>query len=170
MATERSDQIYSAYLATAEKFDYFVVAVALGLVGYVGADLEITRIGLSSAGLEAISAGLLLLGAFAGFRRLEANISLLKIMHKRLYSEESAGAIADASRKGEQLLNTSTGEVLSTEAAAEKYVWHRTGVEVTSELLDSLATSSSRWYTARNFFILAGLTVLILSKVLPAYL
>jgi hypothetical protein len=170
MPTDRSDQVYFRYLATAEKFDYFVLGIAVALVGYLGADLEVSKLGLSTSGLEAIAAGLFLVASISGFMRLEANISLLKVMHRRLYSEESVGALADAASSGKRVLNTSTGVALNPMEAARKHLWHRAGVEVTEDMLDSIQASSSFWYSARNGALLLGLLLLLISKVLPAYL
>lgn len=170
MSTDRSDTVYGYWREASEKFDYFVTGLALALVGYLGADMNSVRIGVTPEGMQAIAAVLLLLSAGAGLKRLEVSVAIYKIMHMRLYSEESAGAIGAAAAGGGTLYNASTGAYVSPEHAAYQYHYHRAGVQVTKEQLDGLVASATRWYSVRNGFLMAGLVVLVSSRVLPAYI
>ena len=170
MTTKRSDQVYQHYLVASEKFDYFVLGVSIALVGYLAADLEPTALGLTSSGLQAFAAGAFLISSFSGFKRVESHVVLLKTMYSRLYSEESAGALAQVASSGRQAVNTSTGRSLTPNEALQQYYFHSVGAEVTSEWLETAVKRSGRWYMVRNLFLLGGLALLLASKLLPIYL
>jgi hypothetical protein len=169
MSTERSDQLYAHYLEAAQKFDYFVTGVSLALVGYLGQALHPANIGWNPATIELLSIVTLLGSAVSGLKRIETNVTLIGVSHRRLYEQEAAGSAASAALSGGAAINKSTGEVFSAAQLVYKARYYQVGAEVTKEKLDKLATESGRWYRVRNASLIVGLGLLILSRILPTF-
>ncbi|NOT09866.1 MAG: hypothetical protein HOP28_16860 [Gemmatimonadales bacterium] len=170
MSTDRSDRVYFSWLDSAAKFDYYVTGVALALVGFLGATFTIGRFGLNPSTLELGALGAFLAATIVGFKHLESQVSFLSAMHRRLYEEESAGAIASAASQGRTMLNTSTGRVYSTLQLVEQLYSHKVGTTAASERLDELVVILKRRYRNRNAFLLGGFCLLVLARILPAIL
>ena len=169
MSIERSDRIYLTYLEASQKFDYFVAGVGLALVGYLGARFEAVPIGWNPSTIELGAIAALLASAVAGLKRIETNVTLLGVMHKRLYEEEAAGALTGAAGGGGPGLNKATGEVLSLAELLYKAKYHEVGAEVIAETLRELARWSVFWYRARNTLLLLGLGLLVLGRIAIGY-
>jgi len=117
MSTDRSDKAYENWLEGAQKFDYFVTGVCLTLISYLAGTLKAGTIGLNSNSLLLLSIVSILGAAIAGLRQIEAHVTLLGLVHARLYREEKAGNLVSAAVEGRSLLNTQTGEVFGADRA-----------------------------------------------------
>ena len=169
MSTERSDQAYQSYIEALQKFDYFIVGVSIALVGYLGAALRPIGLGWNPATIELAAIASMLLSAVAGLKRIEANVSLLGASQKRLYEQEAAGALKSAALQGGPALNKGTGEFLSPGDLLAKAQYHEVGAEVVAKHVGRLERWSGRWYRARDLFLVLGLALLVLARLLAAY-
>lgn len=170
MGTERSDQIYQNWLESSMKFDYFVAGVAFALVGYVVGTLEVAEISVSAESLTALAAIVLLGSGVAGLKRIETVVTVLRVMHRLIYSQESQGALADVATSGRTALNKATGGILTPEEALKRAMFYRKREEISSGNLDKISARARQWYRARNWLLGGGLLILIAARVLPAYM
>lgn len=170
MTTERSDAVWDAWRDSSDKFDYFVTGLALALVGYLGADLEPVRLGLNSATVEVASVLSFLGAAITGLLRIETNVSVLGATQRRVYLEEMAGSMTDAALKPGTHLNTATGEVMTAATASLRAQAATQAAGKVGEKLETEADRSEHLYTARTWLLSGGLVLLIVSRILPAYL
>ena len=169
MPTERSDVVYGYWREASDKFDYFVAGVTGALVAYLGQNLKPVRIGANPSSLELLAMLLLLGATIMAFKRIETNIQLFKVMHRRLYAEESRGTLIEAALKGPGL-NASTGDVFTPAQMLSQASTHAVETKVIARVLDDLASETSRYYTWRNRLLLNGFAVLVFARVLPAYI
>lgn len=170
MATERSDKVYESYLEAAQKFDYFVVSVSLALVGYLGAQFQPTNLGWNASAIELATLASLLLSGIAGLKRIETMVTHLAFMHTRLHQEEAAGETTDAAISGRPVLNRSTGDILWPGQLLAKAQYYKMGAQTAAEWLEKVAERGGRWYRTRNFLLFLGLTLLIASRLVVAYI
>jgi len=170
MPTERSDQVYAYYLEASQKFDYFVAGVSLAIVGYLGSTIQPARISLNASSLELFSLVLILVSAYCGIKRIEAAVVFLGLMHRRLYTEEAAGTMVGASSRGTvDMINESTGEVLSAAEAMWRAAAYGKARKEVKERLTERAASSGRWYLWRNGLLFGGLAGVIAARIFGAY-
>lgn len=113
MATERSDKIHDSYQESSEKFDYFIVGASFALLGYLGAQYRSTALGWNPSTIELASLITFLLSALAGLKRVEVNVMLLELTHRKLYEGEMAGAMVSGAASSGPALNEATGKVMS---------------------------------------------------------
>jgi hypothetical protein len=170
MSTERSDRAYAAYVEALQKFDYFVVGVSLALVAYLGATLRAIPLGWNAPAIELAAIVSFLLSAIAGLKRVEAIVTLLGAMQKRLYEEEAAGALTKAAASGGPALNESTGQVMGAAALMFQAQYHRAGVGVITKHQESIGARSGFWYRSRDFFLVLGLALLVFARIIAAYI
>lgn len=169
MSLERSDKVYESWLQASQKFDYFVAGVCLALVGYLANAFNPAPVGANASTLELGGVLSILLAAFAAFRRIEAHIRMLRLMHQRLFRQEAAGALTSAAATGESLINKSTGDIFSAEHALELARSHSEIANNADELIEKRKGAVEFWYVARNWLLLFGLLALVAAKVLAAY-
>lgn len=168
MPTDRSDKAYEHWREASEKFDYFMTGLTGALVAYLGQALRPTRLGLNVPSLEVLAVATLVTSAVLGFKRIETNVTLLRGQAKRLYGEESRGALLEAAAKGAGL-NVSTGDVFTPRQLIERAEIHRKGVESLRVSLDEVAARSGTYYQWRNRTLLCGFALLAAARILPAY-
>ncbi len=169
MATERSDKAYGYWRDASEKFDYFVLGLTGALAAFIGQSYKPSRLGLNASAVELLALALIVLAAIFGFKRVEANVTLLREQTKRLYGEESRGSLLSAATTGSPALNTSTGDVLSSGQLLELAEVHQRGVAKLRQTIEQLNERSAFYYHWRNRALLAGFAVLVAGKLVSAY-
>ena len=169
MSLERSDKVYDSWLQASQKFDYFVAGVCLALVGYLANAFDPAPVGMNASTLELAGVLSILLAAFAAFRRIEAHIRMLRLMHQRLFRQEAAGALTSAAASGGTLINKSTGDIFSAEEALKLARNHSEIANIADEFIDKRKGAVEFWYAARNWLLMLGLLALVAAKVLGAY-
>lgn len=169
VGTERSDQAYFEWRRASDKFDYFMVGLAGALTAYVGQNLEVGRFALDANTFQLLSAISFLGTVVTGLQRIEGNVTHASFMHQRLYHEEAAGATMKALMAG-TTLNEATGDILTPGQAAQKRKNHQHAVSLLRGALDLASEDSTRLYNARNRLLWIGFILLMVGKVLPAYL
>lgn len=169
MATERSDKAYDAWREASEKFDYFITGVTGALVAFIAENLEPARLGLNEVTIEIASVLLLLGSVVIGFKRIETNVTIYRLTSQRLYSTEARGALLSAFQ-GTPLINQATGDVYSATGVAHEAQIHQAQVRVIEEKSDELAKLSASLYRWRNKLLISGFLLLVISRILPAYL
>jgi len=156
-------------LEASQKFDYFVTGVCLALISYLAGTLKPSPIGLNSNSLYLISLICLLAAAVFGLRQIEATVTLLATMHKRLYREESAGTLVGAAAEGRSLVNRQTGDVFGPKEALLEARAARNSIPFLEQSQDKWVASASRWYKWRNRLLLIGLSGIIISRTVAGY-
>ena len=169
MSTDRSDRAYGDWLDASQKFDYFVTGVCLTLISYLAGTLKAGTIGLNSNSLLLLSIVSILGAAIAGLRQIEAHVTLLSLVHERLYREEKAGNLVSAASEGRSLVNTKTGEVFGAEQAMLKARNARKSIPNIEQEQNKWGKLSLRWYKIRNRLLLVGLSGLIISRIIAGY-
>ena len=169
MPTERSDRLFDSYLEGSTRFDYFMVAVAVGLLGYLAPRYQAVAIGWNSPTVELASLIALLSSVICGLIRLEAALTVTRLNHQLLYQQEAQGSLTAAAQLGSTTINHSTGEILGPQQTLARANYHQVGVEIIREHLDGAIVSAGRWYRSRDVLLVAGLCLMIAARILSAY-
>ncbi|HEV7893349.1 MAG TPA: hypothetical protein VGP08_22220 [Pyrinomonadaceae bacterium] len=168
MATDRSDKVYDYWREASEKFDYFITGVTGALTAYIGQNIQPHKIGLHPESIGVLALIMLITSMIAGFKRIETNVSIFRIMQRRLYSEEARGSLLSASQ-GKPLINEATGQVLSPSQVLAQAQHHELQAETARSNLDALTAKSGRYYKWRNWLLILGFVLLIVARIAPAY-
>jgi hypothetical protein len=169
MSTDRSDRAYGYWLEAAQKFDYFVTGVCLALISYLAGTLKATPIGFNSSTLQLLSIISILMAALSGLKQIEATVTCLAAMHRRLYREETAGVLMGAATEGRPILNRKTGDVMTAEDAILRAHSSKEAVQSLTTSQDKWIASANRWYKWRNRLLLIGLSGVIISRTIAGY-
>lgn len=169
MSNERSDDAYRIWRDAAERFDYYVTGGAAAVTAYLGQGLRPVRIGPNAATLELAALALFASATVCGIKRIEHSINVFRLQHRRLHAEAAAGARVTASQYPASV-NVDTGEIATADQHAHAA---REFVKAAASIRPSLDRAISRatwYYTARNRTLLAGFLLLVVSRILPAYM
>jgi hypothetical protein len=168
MALERSDHIYDKWLEGIQKFDYFVLGVTLGLIGYLGANTPASALGWNVDTLQITSLAVLLLSAFCGLKRIASVVTLLSIMQRRLHHEESFAQHTDMAVKGGIHVNHSTGETLTPAAVHERTEKLSNLLEKITQDQDKWLAHTETWRACRDWLLIGGLSLIVFGRWLAA--
>jgi hypothetical protein len=126
------------------------------------------RLGVNQQSIEWLALAFLGISILFGFGRLESAVTLYKLQHASLYSEEGRAALTEAS-KNELAINALTGQMVNSRQAMEEAL--RCGVMAhASRELSGKTIKKALWrYRLRNGFLLLGILALAIARILPAY-
>lgn len=169
MPHDRSDKVYEYWREASQRFDYFITGISGALTAYIGQSIHPTRIGFNTQSVELLALTFLVVSVVLGFKRIEANVGVFKLMHNRLFSEEARGSLIKASQGG-NVINTATGNIYSPEMVLSLAEGQQLQVEAIKPVLEQWIKRSDTFYKWRNRFLIGGFLILVVSKILPAYL
>jgi hypothetical protein len=168
MTTERSDKLLLEWKQSIEKFDYYILGVAVALFSYSATNFVPQPLGFNATTVEAVSLGLLLVAVIAGFLRLQAVIQTGYWNHQQLYSGEVSGGLTKHIN-GNPVLNEKTGEIYSPQEVQEIIRLCAVNRHDASERVKKCLASSERYYDVRNILLVIALCGIFLGKLLHGY-
>jgi len=169
MAGERSVAVFIQAHESQQKFDYFVTGLTGALCGFIAERYTASRLGVNASTLELVSICILLVSFWFGFRRLQFGTLINQLNAHMLDVLEKRGTLA-TSVEGAPVANASTGDIYLPEmvrALVRKYGKDAKDIEKALEDTNSSAETAYHW---RNRCLVAGFVVLLVAKVLRAYL
>lgn len=169
MAESRSLEVFKGIREAQQKLDYFLLGLASALFAYVGGQYKPMPISFSQNTIELISLALFFISIIAGFKRLDLNISIMKINFQMLDMGEKKGVLNQAQSMPGQVLNTDTGEALGRNEAAYTLQLIEENASKVKTNLDKLSNYSSATFFVRNWALILGFLALGFSKVLGVY-
>ena len=168
---DRADWLYASWMDKVEKFDYFIGGGALALVGYLAPRLQLPQAGLTwGPGLEIAALAAILCSAFCALRRIEAGTLLTYLNSQRIASLQSAGTLMGVVGSGQTALNTRTGEIVEPSDAWKRANEEHQKAQSADAKFDEWAARARGWYRWRDRLLMAGLLLLVGSRVVPALL
>lgn len=168
MSTVRSDGVHDKWRESTEKFDYFILGVVGALCAYISQTFKPERIGLNPGTLELMALLILVLGAIAGFSRVEqVNLATL-INYRILHANERRGVLVSVVQNGGGV-NTETGEIYTLEYAAVEISRITEQLKQLQPMLALVQNNAHRHYKLRNALILIGFLMLLAAKLYSAY-
>jgi hypothetical protein len=168
MSTDRSDKVYETYQQAVQKFDYFVLGVTGALCAYISQVYKPAQIGLNPGTLELLALLLLVASAVAGFRRVENTTQVTSLNHQYLRAQEERGILTSMTNGG-NLINESTGDILSPNMVAHKIQEATKAIPALRLRIENAQNEASRLYSVRNGLLFAGFSALVAAKVWSAY-
>lgn len=165
--SDRVDLAYGVYTEAFGKFDYFMAGLACALVGYIGADTDLSvRLEWSAALMETVAAGLFLFSAVFALLKIETTIEAYKSGYQQLWLHEEAVKYSQAAASG-VVIEHSEGRPMHPQEAALRSQWLR---ERSQEWKESAGSQGDRgvWHRRlRNVFLVLGFATLILARFAP---
>jgi hypothetical protein len=168
MTTERSDKLLVEWKQSIEKFDYYVLGIAVALFAYSAKDFAAQPLGLNATTVEAAALSLLLGAIIVGFLRIQATITTGFWNHQQLYSGEVGGSLTK-SLTHNHVLNEQTGETYSPQEVQEIIRLCASKRHDATEQVNKSRTSAERYYDARNILLVIALIGLLAGKLLRGY-
>ena len=152
-----------------QKFEYFIVSASMGLFAYVGEKYQPEKLGWSSNTVEVLAILLLLVSVFLGFKRIEQFVKALRINLDVLHWGQERGRYVSAKCKSGETVDLSTGNIITTKVMDDQIeiLTHKLEKQTSETPVFDRAMERVLWW--RNLFLVAGLLILFVAKVLSAY-
>ncbi len=166
--SDKQSMLFEAYRDASQRFDYFIIALAAALFVYVGQSWNPTPLTLSSGTFELAAVLLFAASIAAGLLHRQYVVTLLKVNLGILEAEEQHAQLLSGSL-GKGPVHVSTGEVLSPVQASELKETVAQHLPELRKTLRKLSSHASLAYILRNWALVLGFIVLVISKVLAAY-
>jgi hypothetical protein len=170
MADSRSIEIFKGLRDAQQKLDYFLLGLASALFAYIGGQYQPMPITFSQNTAELISLSFLFASIIAGFKRLDLNISLMKLNFNKLDTSEKKGALTQALSMRGTVLNSDTGKCFDRIEA--KYI-----LSLIDEHEPKLIANIEKYinysgvaFSIRNWCLILGFVFLAISKFIGVYL
>jgi len=170
MAENGSVRAYEAWRDAAQRFDYFTTGISTAVLGYLVPQLQPARIGCSPETLELLALLVLVGSVFAGFKRIEGSVHLLRLGHSRLAHVENANALTAAVGEQVPLYSRETGKLVASEKIMEMVNAHGELVGTVKNLETKVSNRVRLWYSARYYLLIGGFLLLLAARVWKGYL
>jgi len=169
MADSRSIEVYRGIRDAQQKLDYFLLGLSSALFAYVGGQYQPMPISFSQNTVELISLGLIFVSIMAGFKRIDFNISIMKLNFQKLDMSERRAELNKALAMPGHVLNTDTGGYLDTNEAAYMLQLIEEYTPKVKVDLKKYTNYSSVSFDVRNWALMLGFVALGFSKILGVY-
>lgn len=165
----RSVKVYGWWLEAATKYDYFIVGLALAIVGYWAKDFRPVPLGFNPSTAELLSMLAVLGSAYSGLKRIEAMSSTLIASHNWLDAGEGRAALMEVAYKGTPAINTGSGEVIDPGGAVEGAEKLKKRGDRADQEASRWSARAKRWYRCRDALLIIGVCGFIASRLWAAY-
>ncbi len=160
-----TDVIYTHTRESAQRFEYFLLGISVGLCAYVGQTLKSEKLGFSPYTFQVVSLVILFLSIIAGFRRVEMMIATAGLNYELVALQAQMSRLL----KHEFAFDHRTGVVLNDfqkDYAISGIVeslprWERK--------LERVRKAEGRYYLCQKFCLAFGFLGLTLARILTAY-
>ena len=170
MGTERSDVAYGHWREANEKFDYLVTGVSGALTAYIGQNIHPVRLGANPQTVEVLALSLLVASLICAFRRIEATVHLYRLQTQQLYAQEARGSSLSATQAGGLMINQATGDIYRPQQLVQRAAEFEAAGKKLDPVIDGLIGQVTPLYHWRNRFLFSGFAMLVVARLLPAYL
>ena len=170
MQEARSLEVYKGLRDAQQKLDYFLLGLSSALFAYIGSDYKPEPISFSQNTAEFISICFLFISNLASFKRIDLNISLMKLNFQQLDMSEKQESIQQALSFHGHILNLETGSNLDRNEAAKILKLIRSHKPKVNKHLDRYMSYINVSYYIRNWALILGFIALCCSKIIGIYI
>lgn len=164
MSDERSINLIYRHTDAIEKFDYFLTGLAVALVGWIAGQPTALQVDSISSALELSALTALLGSAYAGLKRVEAHIEVLRMNALALRGEETASTRARALSSQAVVFDSDSRKPIDRSELQESVDEQRRLTKKAKRLLGEASEKGGKWYRARSRLLIAGFIFLVLSR------
>lgn len=169
MSDDREFRLYELWLDAAQKFDYFMIGLPAAVVGFLAQDLSVDKIGFTPNTLQIAALLVLLASIFAGFKRVEVTVHLVRLGSGKEQQRNAAEYLEGVLTHGGPILSATSGELIDPSRIATALAGKQANVAWAAEQEKKHGGHAEGWYVARNALLLLGFLLLVASKVWSAY-
>ena len=159
---------FAAWNEAAQKFDYFMAGLVGAIVAFVGQSFVPHRLGFNPSTLELFALVLLIASFWCAIKRIEIYTDFLRLTLQRDHLEDKAILLRKDTMAGE-VKEIDNGETLSLEKKKQLAYENVASANRVQEELKSKAGKAVKYYSFRNYLIIAGFVLLLISRVSSVY-
>lgn len=170
MQESRSLEVYKGLRDAQQKLDYFLLGLSSALFAYIGSDYKPEPISFSQNTAELISICLLFISILASFKRIDLNISIMRLNFQQLDMSEKQNSIQQALSFPGNILNLKTGGSLDRNEAAKILKLIKNQKLKVEKKLNKCMSYFSATCSIRNWSLILGFITLCCSKLIGVYI
>ncbi|EJI1382277.1 TPA: hypothetical protein I7171_22245 [Vibrio vulnificus] len=160
----RSIEVFKEVSNAEQKFDYFVLGVAIALFAYIGKDYTPEPLGMTQNTFELFSVIMFFLSVLFAYVRLKTIIIIKRLNFTKLHLGEINGALMQVIASPDLNYNSQTGDVIDPNQARLELRFNKDVLLENDKHMDSKQNLSSLCAMSRDVLIGLGFVGLVLSK------
>lgn len=165
---ERSIIAYEHYRDASQRFEYFFSGIIAALCAYIAQSFKPAKLDWNPNTFELLSLIILFSSFFFSLKRMEKIVQVFRGVHKKLHNSEIKGKLV-AHIDIAPFINEQTGKVYTIQDVELEIKFLDYLLPKVEEDIHKTNTSAERYYSLRNMFFYLGFILLIVSKILYAY-
>lgn len=170
MSDINSVRAFEMWRESSEKFDYFMAGLGAAIVGYLVPKVEATVIGFNTQTLELLAVLSLIGSTYAGIKRIEHSVHLMRVTTGRLEQVESAGRFSLALHGTEtRMIKKETGVPFTQEELQDLLKNRETLVEIAKVLEKNIGDKYERMYKLRTGLLIGGFLLILAARIWGGY-
>jgi len=163
----QAERSFVRYADASSKFDYFMMAVAAALLGYVAKDYHHPQHLASLRDfIDPAAMVCLIISFFAGALRAEVSVALLRLQHERLARQHTVEQLKPARDRNQILESTATGHAVDGEEAKRLIGLSQIRIAKLDKAIDVATFRSRILYYPRLGGLVLGLLMLLVGRIL----
>ena len=165
---ERSIIAYEHYRDASQRFEYFYSGIIAALCAYIAQSFKPAQIGWNPNTLELLSLIILFISFFFSLKRMEKIVQVFRGVHRKLHNSEIKGKLV-AHIDIAPFINEQTGKVYTIQDVDKELNFLDFLLPKVEGEIHKINSSAESYYKLRNWFFYLGFVLLIISKILYAY-
>jgi hypothetical protein len=163
----QAERSFGRYADASSRYDYFMMAVAAALLGYVAKDYHHPQhLAALRDFIDPAAMVCLITSFFAGAFRVEAWVALLRMQHERFASQHAVEQLKPARDRGQVLESTASGRAVDAEKARRLIGLAQTRIAKLDKAIDAATDRSHILYYPRLLGLVLGFLVLLVGRIL----
>lgn len=162
----RSVEVFKEISSADQKFDYFILGVAIALFSYIGKDYAPQLLGITQNTGELISILCFFCSIIFGYIRLKLILSIKRLNFYKLHLGELNGALMAVVSSSSISYDAKTGEIISPRDTQLKIHAYKEIMEENDVVTEYKQSVSSFCAVCRDVFLVLGFFSLVLSKIM----
>ena len=155
---------------TQQKYDYFILSLSSALFAYLGSKFEPEKLSFSQNSIELLALASFAVSILFGILRLESEISVQSNDYRKAQAQERLDVVNKIINLPYRNIDLDTGSQISISEAQEKKQILQKFIAQSSDYAKELGDSYDLKFKVRNYSLLIGFALLVISKFVALYL
>ena len=168
--SSKSEQVFHNLKKSEQKFEYFMLGITVALFAYIGEKYKPEPISISQNTFELLALIFLVISIYAGFKRIEKNITSQTLNFNKLHAGEKLNSLKKAMLVDQPQIGEN-GEIFNPQKAiAQIQHIEKVAMPKYTSLTNDISKKGIWFYKIRNWGLILSFILLIISKIVGAYL
>jgi hypothetical protein len=164
---EASRSAHQLWSESSQRFDYFVTGISIALVAYLAPTVAETTFQHWSGALQPLALFMFFAAAALGLKGIENSVVYRGANYEKLIADERTNLLFEGLHSGSTPTNPDTDSVVPLEQLKADRNASALRAKEAEKRMRQLGNLGRRLYSGRSWSLIAGLSLLIIARILP---